>query len=765
MANRYADLLNTAGPVVGTWVVTDPAAAPYWLTIMESTGAPPGIANGDTIYHTGIYDATAGAPDFRIVPTDITLDGWDGTTDDNRGVWGIDGLHDFYGGGDNSDGIVVSRGAFNASALFSYRAAADHQTISWKSCYFYNGTSLQADSNHSYINWNYSGCTFYTPLVTIGYNGQIGHVFTYDWCLFTGVFDATTNYTYTFSNCWFTKTQAEVTAGMGGSPTFTNCTFSFKPNAQLPNDITTIQASTLRYSAFFPAEYSGDFTDFDHGFASEDRQGPGAFYFGISDASGTATPESGKSPLDVTFETSPEEDVDVQWDFNDGTYSEEWQVSKRYDSAGKYEVTLTWTDALGNTSTTTFTIYVYDWDYSGEGVWASYTDECLRLSLKPAKGLGWSEFGGTGWPFPEARVGPLKITDSQDKERQLVLDSVWGRVVEIGRTFGFMDLAGGYDEQNIQTEIKFPEETGEAEHYFLESLEHHAHFRPFSESDGYLDDFTVDFSLLKDGAQSDTLRTQEIPLDGDITLRPEDEAHRWQPRIVTTASGYRLVRLRDYYVVRDKIAAPGDRVMSEQDWEGELGNVLMHMGRSSNPALNFATGVDFTGDYNSTVIGPDGRDDSAVAFVGGGFTAADSMSLDGDFSIVAWVSNIGSTQTILSQASGFRVRVTVGASYQLEYRDGSGTYTSTALSWGGSGWAMLTIVRSGSTLSMYHDDTLIFSQEIVVVTNTGAGAIFPSSTGYGFDIKVIDGALEAGAIEYHHRDVTKKEGTSTCPLF
>jgi len=764
MANWYSAFLGPAGPgLPPTGAQGDPYNFGGWLNLVENSGQ--GV--GDTWRTNGIYTYAAGV-DVFLGNAGQTFDGWDNVRTGTAGydAWGVNGPFDYYGSADNTDNITTVRGCFNSSTIFSMRVNADSNTYTWKSCYFYHGTSLQLDSNHSKNEFNWKGCTFNTPLFAIGYNGQIGHKFNFDWCLFTGVFDVdSSGYKCTFTNCWFTKTQAEVSAAIQGTPTFTNCTFSFKPNDQLPTDITLIAPETLRYSAFFPEEYSGDFTDFDHGFASEDRQGPGAFYFGVPQASGTATPASGKSPLDVTFETAPEEQVDVQWDFNDGTYSEEWKVSKRYDSAGKYEVTLTWTDRFGNTSTTTFTIYVYDWDYTGEGPWASYTDECLRLSMKPAKGLGWSEFGGEGWPFPEARVGPLKIIDGQNKERQLVLDSIWGRVVEIGKTDGFMDLAGGYEEQNIQTEIRFPEETGEAEHYFLESLEHHAHFRPFNENDGYMDDFTVDFSLLKDGAQSDTLKTQEIPLDGDVTLRPEDEAHRWQPRIVTTASGYRLVRLRDYYVVKDKAAAPDDRVMTEQSWEGDLGNVLMHMGRCSNPVLNFATGVDFTGPYSSTVTGPDGRDDSGVAFAGAGLTSADSLSLTGDFSICAWVGNIGSTQTILSQSSGFRVRVTVGLTYQLEYRDGSGTYTSTALSWGGSGWAMLTIVRSGSTLSMYHDDTLVFSQEITVVTNSGTVGIFPSSTGYGFDVKVIDGALEAGAVEYHHSDVTKKEGTSTCPLF
>lgn len=758
MASWYSLFSATGGPHTGA--IGDPYTFSEWLSLVENGGQ----AAGDIFRSSGIR--TYNGVDFAMGTANQVLDGWGGTATDAYEIWGVNGTVDYYGAVDNADGLTTSRGVFNASAIFSCRFAADSYKISWKSCYFYHGVSLQLDSNHSKNVFTWKGCTFNTPLFAVGYNGQVWHKLNFDFCLFNGtVFDVdSSGYQCTFTNCWFTKTQAEVSAAIQGTPVFTNCTFSVTLDAALLTDITTITPETLRYSTFFPVEHSGDFTDFDHGFASEDRQGPGAFYFGIAQATGTATPTKGSAPLDVRFSTSPEEDVDVQWDFNDGTYSEEWQVSKRYAAAGKYEVTLTWTDRLGNTSTQTFTIYVYDWDYTGSGPWASYTDECLRLSMKPAKGMGWSEFGGGGWPFPEARVGPLKIIDESNRERQLVMDSLWGRVVEIGMTEGFKDLAGGYDEQDISTEIRFPEEIGEAEHYFLESLEHHAGFRPFSEDDGYQEDFAVDFSLLKDGAQSDTLKTQEIPLNGDIVLRPQDEAHRWQPRIVTTASGYRLVRLRDYYVVRDKAAAPGDRVMTEQDWEGDLADVLMHLGRNSlNPVLNLATGVDFTGTYSYTVTGPDGRDNSALAFVGAGLTSANSLSLTGDFSFCGWVGNIGTTQTIVNQ--GFRVRVVIGADTRLEYRDSGGTYISSALSWSGSGWAMLTVVRSGSTLSMYHDDTLVFSQEISVVANTGAVEIFPSSTGYAFDMKIIDGALESGAVDYHHSDVVNKEGVSTCPLF
>jgi len=757
MATFYADLSIVGNPgAPGS--STDPWGHPTWLVQVENGGQ----AAGSIFMQNGIYPAGYASVDPAITNANHTLDGWN-RTEGGYGLWGVNNTFDLLSGlANNATGLTIRRGAFND--ILGAIDAVVHGVYTFECCYFYDSSILyfgSTEDNSLYFN----GCTFKADIFYLQYYGTASTAYVTD-SLIDAQLDGGVGCKFVFTRCHFTKSQAEVLQYIDdANVTFINCTFDVVLSRELPTDITTMSESTMRYSRFGLPEIDADYTGYDHGFASEPRQGPGAFYFGAAQAVGTASVTEGSAPLDVIFTTEPDDDIGVLWDFNDGTYSEEWQVSKRYAAAGKYEVVLTWTDRFGYTSTQTITIYVYDWDYTGEGPWASYTDECLRLSMKPAKGLGWSEFGGEGWPFPEARVGPLKIIDGQNKERQLVLDSIWGRVVEIGKTDGFMDLAGGYEEQNIQTEIRFPEETGEAEHYFLESLEHHAHFRPFNENDGYMDDFTVDFSLLKDGAQSDTLKTQEIPLDGDVTLRPEDEAHRWQPRIVTTASGYRLVRLRDYYVVKDKAAAPDDRVMTEQSWEGDLGNVLMHMGRCSNPVLNFATGVDFTGSYSSTVTGPDGRDDSGVAFAGAGLTSADSLSLTGDFSICAWVGNIGSTQTILSQSSGFRVRVTVGLTYQLEYRDGSGTYTSTALSWGGSGWAMLTIVRSGSTLSMYHDDTLVFSQEITVVTNSGTVGIFPSSTGYGFDIKVIDGALEAGAVEYHHSDVTKKEGASTCPLF
>jgi len=768
MASYYADFSATGGPHGGT--SADPWTASEWLSHVEGGGE----AAGSIFRQYGTY---SGADvDIYIANDNQTLDGWGGPVAGGYDVWRVPGPFDYIGGGNNGTNLKTRRGAFG-DITGSVKTNIDGRRYTWECCYFYDA-SLLLFGCYKVGSLYFNGCTFNAPVLDFSYQGGLTKNYVND-CIINGSillgYDAVGYCTVVFTRCYFVgKTQAEVLENVRfpSKVTFVDCVFEVALDAELPTSVSSIREGTLRYSTFFGERHSADYTGYDHGFGSNSREGPGAFYFGMGTVSGTATPSSGVGPMDTHFETSPEGDVDVQWDFGDGTYSEEWQSDHRYTAPGKYEVTLTWTDRLGNTSTTTFTIYVYDWDYSGSGVWASYTDECLRLSMHPAKGLGWSEFNGDGWPFPEARVGPLKIIDDKYKERQLVLDSLHGRVVEIGLTEGFRDLAGSaYEGGNFSTEIRFPEEIGDAEHYFMESLEHHAHFRPFDEDDGYLDGFGVDFSLLKDGAQSDTVKTEDIPLTGDVTPRlvgPGDrEAHRWQPRIVTNASGYRLVRLRDYYVVRDKASGPDDRVMTEQGWEQDLADVLLHMGRNElNPVLNFATGVDFSGSYSSVVAGPDGLEGSALAFAGAGLTSADSLSLAGNFSIVAWVNQIGATQTILNQASGFRVRIVVtGTDYTLEYRDGSGTYTSPVLSWPGTEWSMCTIVRSGRTLSMYHDDTLVFSQEVTVVTNTGAVQIFPSGTGYGYDIKILDGALEAGAVAYHHKDVTEKEGVGTCPLY
>lgn len=80
-------------------------------------------------------------------------------------------------------------------------------------------------------------------------------------------------------------------------------------------------------------------------------------------ANATADPTGGAAPLEVAFSsdrsTDPEKSiVGYQWDFGDGESSSKADPTHTYAENGVYEVTLTVTDAAGNTSTDTLEILV-----------------------------------------------------------------------------------------------------------------------------------------------------------------------------------------------------------------------------------------------------------------------------------------------------------------------------------------------------------------------------------------------------------------------
>lgn len=64
----------------------------------------------------------------------------------------------------------------------------------------------------------------------------------------------------------------------------------------------------------------------------------------------TADPESGISPLTVTFtnNSSQDEYTRVLWDFGDGNTSTEWESEHTYETAGQYTVTLTVLNLAGS---------------------------------------------------------------------------------------------------------------------------------------------------------------------------------------------------------------------------------------------------------------------------------------------------------------------------------------------------------------------------------------------------------------------------------
>ena len=478
-----------------------------------------------------------------------------------------------------------------------------------------------------------------------------------------------------------------------------------------------------------------------------------------------------------------------EWNFGDGSFGVGRDVSHTYWLPGKY----TWTlkisspnSICGNYAFYTGTIYVYDWAYGIEdGLNVSYTNRCLRYSMKPSNGFGWSLFGGDDWPFPEARVGTLKILDAYDEERLLVLDAKNCNIYEIAVRDLFTDATTDYGGSEIPTEILFREERGSAEHYFQKSLEHHAEFRPYNENNqgatgytpaGYRTAFKVDYILRRDGTQTvDTLKSVDVPIEGDITFKHDEEAHRWQPVIRTTASEFRLVKIRNYYDRLDKPAIPANRMMSEHDYCLELMGSSVNLDRQPqasvvyassgghDPLINFATGNEFTGMYSGFGTGPDGKSYSAVNFLAAldGATTPETVALSGDFTVMFWAKDCFDAD-IVAQNTGFTIDI---SATDLSYSEAGGPNTSLPIDWDLNEWHLYTIIRANGLLRIYVDKTLKRSIDWVPVAFSGIINVMNMSDGSVFAVRVFPAAISVGAIEFHYDDVTLKSGRATCRLF
>jgi hypothetical protein len=397
----------------------------------------------------------------------------------------------------------------------------------------------------------------------------------------------------------------------------------------------------------------------------------------------------------------------IIWTFGDGSYSVEISPSHTYRMAGKYTVTVTLTDINDNVFTNSQIIRVYDWDYlDDEGLHVSVTSECLRLALKASQGNGWSVWRGADWLYPESRHGTLKVVNNAERQVQIVWDARSGLPYIIGEVDQWTDKADDYDGSEIESEIRFPEDRGSAEHYTLESLEHHVHLRPHDEDArgdeghtalGYRNGFEVDLGMLEDGEQiTEAATTTDVPIDGDLVFDRKLEAHRMQLKMTTTTSFWKLVRRRSYYVAKDKAAPPSGRAMSQYDHQEALESNVMWFSRGDNLLLDRVTNVAASGSYLTVITGPDGYSGSAMQFSGTqGFALALTSGLSGDFTMMFWLSSV--TVANIITFTGGSVNILAGPIFDFE--DGA-TNHQAAFSFDSS-WKHFAVRRKGEVITLY----------------------------------------------------------------
>ncbi len=148
------------------------------------------------------------------------------------------------------------------------------------------------------------------------------------------------------------------------------------------------------------------------------------------------------------------------WDFGDGQTSTEKEPVHQYKMPGTYLVTLTVNDYFGNTIVVQHYVYMYQWDYDGNGMNLSVTNKCFRLAVpqKPEQGVGWCEYNGDNYPFPEGLVGTCRVLNKDEDEIQLVIDSRTFEMKELGHLDQWQDETDEYGNvEEIESEILLPE--------------------------------------------------------------------------------------------------------------------------------------------------------------------------------------------------------------------------------------------------------------------------------------------------------------------
>ncbi len=428
-------------------------------------------------------------------------------------------------------------------------------------------------------------------------------------------------------------------------------------------------------------------------------------------------PTAGSAPLNVTFNNlSGGPITQFFWDFGDGFFAFTQDPKHTYTKVGVYAVSLQIKVGLNFFTYRRNYIRVYP-----GGLIVSRTTRCYRFAVLPEHGVGPFEILGADWPFPEARTGTIRVLDSNDQPHLLVLNNKDGFLYDIstrdgppgtGLTRVWKDGAdiNGVGGTDILPAVLFPEDRGGFEHYFLEHKESHAYVRPYDEVVGLPAGIEFSVDVFTDGEPTNAAATtSDVPLDGDIGFDKLIEAHRLQMKFSANKSEHLIVGRQQYYVAKDRAAAPDKRVSTESDYEAEFALPLLWIwtigGIPADRALEAALSLTVIGS-----TGPDGDTGSGISFT----TAQTfpSLTMTGAGELILWFKGT--------------LAVTIGVTPIT--LTNQGTF---------SGWTL----ASSSGITASGD---------LVVTPTGTVELF--------DMRAFNTAISSGAQAYYFNDVSNNNG-------
>lgn len=496
----------------------------------------------------------------------------------------------------------------------------------------------------------------------------------------------------------------------------------------------------------------------------------------------TSTKTKGQYPLTVSFSVDASDMATIlqyEWIFGDGKSSKEKSPEHVYLMAGTYNGTLTISDQDGNSWSTTFTIYVYDWDLTGEdeGTHVSFTDKCYRLAVTPNQGIGIVEWSGD-LPFPEAGIGTTKGFNKKNEAISLILDNRTGQFYRIGLKEIWQDKVGVYGGSEISTFILLKENIGiTGEEAMVEHVESHIHSRPFDESYkgqsgydnyGFRDKHRVNLKIFANGNTDNPVsKLKNIKQYGDLVFGKRVQNKRLQLKIETTTSAFRITRVRQLIQNTDKLTPYGiSGVRTESEFQRLFRGMDLWLSRDSKkPIMNRCTGTDLTGSYNSLTTGPDQKSNSALYFGATDYLTVTLSQKTFPSVLSFWVGDISGYSNILqfsTPTGSFYVSINLSTGYYAGVSDDPTTTNNqhALLEWNGTGWVLITIYIDGTNIYIYENGVLkgVIPQFAWLTSYGGATVIAQTVAMSLFDIRRIPRKVSSDAIQWYYDDVINNYG-------
>jgi len=280
--------------------------------------------------------------------------------------------------------------------------------------------------------------------------------------------------------------------------------------------------------------------------------------------------------------------------------------------------------------------------------------KCLRFATDQTEGEGWSEYTGNDWVHPGDSGGIVRLMDSNNVPRLLVIDrddrKIWEHHTYDRREYLKSPPTDKDEADTGGTEIAWekwgPEEvvSREHEHRKLEHDETHIYLRPDNtdnrgetgyDAAGIRSMQQISLEAYIDGEKTDYRSiARNVPDNGDIVfVGSKIENRRIQLVSKGTAGEARLTGVVHSFIAKMKAGGPTERQMSEDtNMLTAMDNLVVFVTRTDYQYDRVTKGT-LTGGY-SRVNGPDGVDSS------GAILSADlelaNAAVSGNYLITLW---------------------------------------------------------------------------------------------------------------------------------